>query len=102
MEKRFDWEPSYGFSASNKTDNEVLAAALEAVRRKICVYGGGDYCDCKYGIAATEPTGQFSSPRAEQHGSEQSGCPELREMINRLLHRPSSFSPFDIGGSHEI
>jgi hypothetical protein len=64
------------------TDNEVLAKALEDIRRRICCYGGGTRCDCKYGRDVTA---------ARQH-SEASGCPEMIEVINRLMHRPNSFA----------
>lgn len=80
----FDWEPSYGFCASNVSANEVLAETLEGLRRQVCAYGRGmngvSMCDCKYG------RGVDSNPF-----SEQTGCPELTELINRLLHRPATF-----------
>lgn len=75
-----EWEPNYGFIAYNVHPNEELAAALEAVRRRICGYGG-NRCDCKYGLRPDD------RPRT----SEATGCPELTEVINRLLHRPESF-----------
>lgn len=83
-----DWEPSYGFCAFNTNDNVKLAEALEVVRRRVCAYNmglrdGDVHCDCKYGATVNEK--QFP-------GSESTGCPELREIINRLLHRPESFS----------
>lgn len=85
MEKKFDWEPDYGFCAYNRKSNEILAAALEQLRRKICAYNMGtkDHdvrCDCKYGI--NTDTWAYS---------EKTGCPELREIIYRLLHAPESF-----------
>lgn len=84
--KQYDWEPAYGTAQHNKHSNVALAEALELVRRRICVYNmgfvdGDVICDCKYGI----------SSETKFH-SEQTGCPELREMIQRLLHRPESFS----------
>jgi hypothetical protein len=83
----YDWEPGYGFCAYNLNANEDLARALEAVRRRVCAYGrgtrpGADTCDCKYGIDPANDRGM---------GSEQTGCPALTEVINRLLHRPETF-----------
>lgn len=81
-EDKLDWEPSYGFCATSTQDNVALATALEAVRRRICAYGPqARTCDCKFGISL-DGIGY----------SEQTGCPELREMIHRLLHRPGTFS----------
>ncbi len=83
------WEPRYGFTDTNTTDNESLAAALESVRRRICVYGGSRHCDCKYGAKPRE--GQLHA-FGSYEPSEKNGCPELRELINRLLHRPDTFN----------
>jgi len=83
------WEPAYGFCATDKHTNEELAAALEYVRRRICVYNFTEAtdvrCDCKYGAVP----GQYGN-------SEKTGCPELREVIYRLLYKPESF-----GGNNE-
>jgi hypothetical protein len=81
-----DWEPAYGFCASNRNSNEDLARTLEAIRRRVCAYNMGIRnedvrCDCKYGLT-------FDSSR---RGSEETGCPELRELIHRLLHSPETF-----------
>lgn len=78
----YDWEPSYGFCAGRGTSNIALAEALEAARRRVCAYNWPPYesdvrCDCKYGSSVKEKT---------SYGSESTGCPELREMIYRLLH----------------
>jgi hypothetical protein len=86
MENKFDWEPGYGFCGMNQTDRIALAEALEVVRRLICVYNPPPYdsdvrCDCKYGASVKEK---------QSMGSEHTGCPELREIINRLLHRPET------------
>lgn len=83
----YDWEPASGFCALNRNSNIELAAALEVVRRKICAYNMGTRdkdvrCDCKYGATPEE---------ARYIGSENTGCPELREVIYRLLHAPESF-----------
>jgi hypothetical protein len=84
-------EPAYGFCQINSHSNEELAQALELVRRQICAYGGGNRgsgsCDCKYGASIDTATAR----RLEYYGGEQTGCPELREVIQRLLHRPESF-----------
>lgn len=79
----FEWEPDYGFAAENVHTNRELAAALENARRRVCAYrsAGDQTCDCKYGA---RPDGNCSS-------SEKTGCPELREVINRLLRRPETF-----------
>jgi hypothetical protein len=80
-----EWEPMYGFCATNVHSNEDLAKALEAVRRRVCAYGGGHGgCDCKYSRDASQQ---------QRAGTEKTGCPELREIIHRLLHRPASFVP---------
>lgn len=93
-EKRFEWESTYGFCAYNETANEQLAATLEALRRKVCCYGGGDFCDCKYGLQAAGPTGRHGTwgdrDQTNRRNHEQTGCPELREMIHRLLYRPET------------
>ena len=92
-DKRFDWESNYGFTAMNVHSNEELAATLEQLRRQVCVYGGGDFCDCKYGLKAEGTTQDWMRARGERrkwHG-EQTGCPELRELIHRLLYRPETF-----------
>jgi hypothetical protein len=78
----YPWEPEPGFCALNTTNNTALAEALEAIRRQRCPYGDGR-CDCKYGLDTSGPHGA---------GSERTGCPELREMIHRLLHRPNTFA----------
>lgn len=87
MTKAFEWEPSYGFCGMAETDAVRLAEALEVVRRRICAYNLGFNnadvrCDCKYGVSVEDDA---------RLGSEQTGCPELREIINRLLHRPETF-----------
>lgn len=105
------WEPgSYGFCAYNETERKALAQTLEALRRRVCAYGGGTRCDCKYGLTVAddvkvERAGAFGTSdngirvtrfdsKTRQHvevedrgASEQTGCPELREIIHRLLHR---------------
>jgi hypothetical protein len=90
-----DWEPRYGFCGMNLNDNEVLARSLEAIRRNVCAYGGGDMCDCKYGRTVGDEKfggkwGDSKSGTARFFSSEQTGCPELREVINRLMHRPDT------------
>jgi hypothetical protein len=83
------WEPSYGFCGEAATDRVELAHSLEAVRRRVCAYMG-DTCDCKYGLT--------TEARAS---SEHTGCPELRELIHRLLHRPESLAG-DVSDSYSI
>ncbi|WP_157368065.1 hypothetical protein [Alloactinosynnema sp. L-07] len=73
----------FGFCAFRTTSLRDLAAALEAVRRAVCAYGGDGRCDCKYG----------ANPSTELRvGTERTGCPELRELIHRLLARPESLT----------
>ena len=58
-----------------------LYEQLESARRHICVYNR-DPCDCKYGrISISSPSG------------EQTGCPELRDLIHRL----TGWQPFNHG-----
>lgn len=85
---RFEWEPAYGWCATGVTSNEDLASALESVRRQVCQYGsqGDQTCDCKYGATADEDSAG---------NSERSGCPELRELIHRLLHLPGTLAVVD-------
>lgn len=95
-----EWEPSYGFCAMNETDRVALAMTLEAIRRQVCCYGGGNRCDCKYGlrvergaqlqefgVAPAEGERSIAYRGIRMGSSEQTGCPELREIIHRLLHR---------------
>lgn len=88
-----EWEPSYGFCASNETDRMALAMTLEQLRRQVCCYGGGNRCDCKYGLRVERGAvlNEFGVKNPEgtarSAGSEQTGCPELREIIHSLLHR---------------
>lgn len=75
----FDWVPSIGFA---KTDPVILASALEAVRRRICIYGSNTQhsCDCKYGFGRS-----IVGYDTKKESSEVSGCPELRSVIKMLL-----------------
>lgn len=89
MTNTYDWEPSYGFMHTNKVQ---LAAALEQVRRQVCAYRatGDDHCDCKYGIDQ-ELTDEWryvgAGGKSRNYiSSEMTGCPELRSVINMLLH----------------
>lgn len=68
------WASTPGFFM--RTNPLLLAESLEALRRRICAYGAfGDMtCDCKYGL-------KIDSNR----NSEQTGCPELRSVIEGLL-----------------
>jgi len=104
MKSVSEWEPAYGFCATNEHDRVALAMTLEALRRRVCSYGGGNRCDCKYGLRVDRgavvhefgitppegtPTDRARSMRysGTKGNSEQTGCPELREIIHRLLHR---------------
>lgn len=61
----------------------VIYALLEDTRRRICCYAR-DPCDCKYGRNTRE-----------KPGSEQTGCPELRDLISDL----TGWTPFNRGQS---
>lgn len=103
MSEYAPWEGEYGFCGSNETERLALAKTLEAIRRTICTYGGTGRCDCKYGLTVTDekPTHEDLGIRTMRYDfktrtrvpapalqySEQTGCPELRETIHRLLHR---------------
>lgn len=82
MDRTWAWEPGYGFCGTATHGNTPLAVALEVARRRVCAYGSirDEPCDCKYGARP----GQYA-------GSEATGCPELREVIHRLLYRPETF-----------
>lgn len=80
-------EPTYGLTAGKGTDNVALAAALEHVRRRVCCYSMGHVrCDCKYGVSIEDLPPGAGDKLNYDYGSEQTGCPELREVIYRLLH----------------
>jgi hypothetical protein len=54
---------------------ERLIAGLEELRKSVCAYGPDAVrCDCKFGVTC---------PRLHA-GSEQTGCPELRQVIEYL------------------
>lgn len=55
---------------------DALMESLERVRAGVCCYAGPT-CDCKYGF----PEGR----QAGRTGSEQTGCPEIREAIGFLF-----------------
>jgi hypothetical protein len=75
---RRSWEPTYGWSS---TDPVRLASALEVIRRRLCAYGGlFPTCDCKFGIGVKLANAQPLS------AGEATGCPELRSVIQMLLH----------------
>lgn len=79
----YNWEPAYGFAPFYTATNVGMAYSLEAIRRRLCAYRavGDQTCDCKYGVTMNG-----------SGTSEATGCCELREMIDRLLHRPETFS----------
>ena len=56
-----------------------LADKLNVLRISRCCYGASETgrCDCKYGY-------DFNLPRPKYAGSEQTGCPELREAVLEL------------------
>lgn len=65
------------------TNHPALLQTLEALGDNACCYGGGDWvtrrCDCKYG-RWTEKHNPLTS--------EQTGCPELRQIHRVLAHIP--------------
>ena len=70
---------------------EAAVRDLNVFRRdKICAYGAEDVwegkhflCDCKYGGPSSRP------------GSEQTGCPELREIVTKLRAALSALQPVE-------
>lgn len=62
---------------------EMFIAALESIRRVMCTYANPRNCDCKYGAHhGIELHARGSTiPRGEV-----TGCCELREMVDLLLH----------------
>jgi len=52
------------------TSKEELIKGLNVLQGERCIYGGGDFCDCKYGYKG------FVSMSAEQNC-----CPELRSVV---------------------
>ena len=48
---------------------EIILQTLKLARKACCGYMGDTYCDCKYGASGS---------------GEQTGCPELREMIRAM------------------
>lgn len=50
-------------------EHDVLIENLEKLRRRLCAYGGGGRCDCKFGANGA---------------GEQTGCPEVAQAIKLL------------------
>lgn len=68
------------YTARNR---DRLIAALEAARRSVCAYGPeARTCDCKYGMFPPAADAPFQGPKFL--GSEETGCPELRDLIRTL------------------
>lgn len=59
--------------------DEVIEG-VERVRKSLCCYAGPT-CDCKYGISGSE-----------RPGSEQTGCPELRDVLGYLRNLRAALS----------
>lgn len=98
----YNWEPGYGFCADNTTDLDQLVRTVEHVRRLACQnnHSSGQrdqICDCKYGLGRDLLAGKTPAAADRRHrpSEEATGCPELRELIHRLLHRPASLLPDD-------
>lgn len=57
---------------------EELIAMTDKLVKKLCCYGGGNFCDCKY----------LASGEAPKHGwGEQTGCCEARTLRWQLQHQ---------------
>ncbi len=59
-------------------EKDNLLAAIKVARKRACCYMG-DTCDCKYGASDPDNYDPLT------YSGEQTGCPELREVI-WLLH----------------
>lgn len=57
-----------------RMDRLTILDAIKAARRRACCYMG-DTCDCKYGAVEKDHMSPFQYP------GEQTGCPELRDVI---------------------
>lgn len=53
---------------------EDVKRVVEIIRKERCCYGGGGYCDCKYGYEGN----------GEKSWSEETGCPELMTVVELL------------------
>ncbi len=57
---------------------------IEATRKRICGYTGS-HCDCKYGLEVNQD--EMSS---KFYRGEQTGCPELRDILVILEYIPQA------------
>lgn len=68
-------------SSWTPTLRQNLIDALEEARKAVCAYGPlARTCDCKYGLV---PDNGYDWQPA-MLGSEQTGCPELRDLIRAI------------------
>lgn len=66
-------------SAWSITNRSNLASALSRARREVCGYPPGGPCDCKYGLLP-----EIGGIKVAHLGEEHTGCPELRDLIDRI------------------
>jgi len=71
-------------------EKDKVIKILTRARMNLCVYTSSDFCDCKYGN-----TGEYS-PRT----SEQSGCPEIRSIIQTISNMTDT--EFNAMFNHEL
>lgn len=63
---------------------ERLIQALETARREVCSYSPlARTCDCKYGLLPVDPM-PTTAARCRHNNCEHNGCPDLRQMIQRV------------------
>lgn len=71
-----------------KRNKNQIIKYLKFIRQKICTYAGL-ICDCKYGIQ-------------DKNGSEQTGCPEMRDVISLLRVIPSEIFILKVEKTHYV
>lgn len=63
---------------------EQLVEALKIVREQVCGYFPSSRCDCKYGLSENRIERDKIGRPTIHFDSEQTGCPELREVTYLL------------------
>jgi hypothetical protein len=80
---------------------EEIIIVLEAVRKRICGYMG-DHCDCKYGYIEKFEKNENPELFAKFIRGEQTGCPELRDVINFIQSWRYEMKPCDCKDMHTL